>query len=569
MKKNLVGREIFEALELVSSFIPAPLYWEDVNSVILGANQYVIKAAGLKSLNEYVGKSLYELYPKKMADAIKSHNDEVMRSGKRLFQDEIIADITTGELRYFTAVKAPLYDKQGQIIGIIGTSIDITERKKMEEDLKTAKVEAESANILKTNFIQNMQHDIRTPASGVWAMLDHLVSTNEIPTKELLITLRNSAMQLFTICNDVIDFDKIENGDTPVLSKRFDLREVLTNVIELNQAIAYEKGLNLSYSIDENIPRALKGDEHRLSKIFVNLLGNAIKFTAKGSVSLTAKLIEERSTDYIIHFEVKDTGIGIPKEASQTLYQTFGRLNPANRGTYKGSGLGLRIVKKYLDDMGGEIYDKSELNQGTSFYINIPFEKSLIQALYDDKPNDSANSVSYPPKKEREEPAESLVENIPVVPSRSSGSTMQQANYHVLLIEDDTIARTVAATILKSLSCEVTEAIDVQSALELLKKIRFDCVLSDIGLPDGTGLDIVKTIKKNMQSQNINTPFLALTANADPDIISKGEQAGFLMVMPKPVDKEKMQGCLKKFVIAQTPTLSGKTTDFRRVMGKV
>ena len=171
MDKYIVGKEIFDALKLVSSFIPTPIYWEDTNSVILGANKHVLTAVGLKSLDDYIGKNLYELYPKEIADNIKIHNEQVMRKGKILSQEEYIKDISTGEIKYYTAIKAPLYDSNGNIIGIIGTSVDITDRKKMEEELKAAKIAAEMAlQAMKQAQIEEQKHREKGMRTGKYGL---------------------------------------------------------------------------------------------------------------------------------------------------------------------------------------------------------------------------------------------------------------------------------------------------------------------------------------------------------------------------------------------------------------
>jgi two-component system aerobic respiration control sensor histidine kinase ArcB len=556
MHKYVVGQEIFKALEEITSFIPTPIYWEDVNSVILGANNQVLTAIGLKSLDEYIGKSLYELYPKELADKIKIHNEEVMRTGLILKQEEAITDHSTGKIKYFTAVKAPLYDRKGVVIGIIGTSIDISERKEMEEELSLAKVEAESANILKTNFIQNMQHDIRTPASSVWAVLDDIVKNKKTPNQELLIMLRDSAKQLLTICNDVIDFDRIEQGETPLLSKRLDIRQVINNTFELNKIAAFNKGLELICSVDDKIPLVLKGDEHRLARILINLIGNALKFTEKGFISLSAHLLEEHKKGYIIQFKLQDSGIGIPSERIDTLYEKFNRLNPANRNIYKGSGLGLRIVKKYVDDLGGEMNVQTELNKGTIFYIDIPFEKALVNTLYENEAF-HFEEVTLVAKEEQQIKATEVI--------KLDSPENDEFKLHILLIEDDILSRKIAKILLNAMGYIVTSVISVKKALEALNHAKFDVVISDIGLPDGTGIDVINIMKKNKFSPNFSTPFIALTANFDRKTITKCKQAGFIEVLAKPMQTHLIHATLTKYV---TPNdCSAKKEESPRPLG--
>lgn len=534
---NLGEKEIqFLQMEDVVKYAPGFFYWKDKNSVYLGCNDEFAKLAGLKSPSEVIGKTDFELIWKDRAQLYVNVDQEVMKAGKPILNHE--EKIVVSNNRVITAItnKVPLRDNRNNVVGMMGITTDITHQKITEEALSLAKVAAESANVLKTNFIQNMQHDIRTPASSVWAVLNDLVENDQIPDKELLTLLRNSSKQLLKICNDVIDFDKIEYGEIPILSKRFDVRDVVSSIMELNQIAAFNKGLSLSCSIDEKIPRVLKGDEHRLSRILINLMGNAVKFTLQGSIKITATLIKETKKNYLIQFKLEDTGIGIPLEKQNTLYEKFNRLNPANRNSYKGSGLGLRIVKKYIDDLEGEINVKSELNKGTIFFIDLPFEKALIETIYD-------RSSSYPNlalKTER-----SAVKVKTEIPEKRIHPNTQ---LKVLLIEDTELALKMAQKILNSLNYSVSTAIDVKSSLELLSHEKFDLVLSDIGLPDGTGIDLIKRVKDNKNSLNQSTPFFALTANADTKTIKESKQAGYLTVMEKPLCKETLLSLINVFM---------------------
>lgn len=538
-KAALLKKEtIFEQLNMIAPLIPANVYWLDVNNIIRGVNEKTLQAIGLASYEDIVGKTVYDLYPQDMADIIIQHHNETIKTRKTLKHEEVIKDVKTGETKYFTTVKSPIIDGD-EVIGSIGISIDITERKNMEEELNFARIAAESANVLKTNFVQNMQHDIRTPATSVWAVLDNLVSNHQLPDEELLIMLKNSAKQLMDICNDVIDFDRIEHGEIPILSKRFNIWQVLNNIIDLNKIAAFNKGLSLSFSMDEKIPQVIKGDEHRLSRILINLMGNALKFTSKGSIQLTVNLIKELEKKYIIQFKLQDTGIGIHPEKQNTIYEKFNRLSPANRNHYKGSGLGLRIVKKYVDDLGGEINVQSELNKGTIFFIDIPFEKALLETVYDNQLSSSPIPVIEKKPIETNKPL-----NVAITTSNKSKGRI----YNTLLIEDNILARKVGETILKSLNCHVTTAIDVASALELLHRMKFDLVVADIGLPDGTGIDVIKAVKGDSNALNFTTPFCALTANADPDTIKESEHAGFFKVMAKPMLAGKIEAILNEYV---------------------
>jgi two-component system aerobic respiration control sensor histidine kinase ArcB len=556
---NLTHKQVeYLHLENVVKYAPGFFYWKDKNSVYLGCNDEFANLAGLKSSAEVIGKTDYDLIWKERAKLYVAIDQEVIKTGKPKLNHE--EKIIVSHNRTITAItnKVPLLDSKSNVIGILGITTDITEQKNTEEALSLARIEAESANILKTNFIQNMQHDIRTPASSVAAVLDHLVENNQLPDKELLIMLRNSSKQLLAICNDVIDFDRIEHGNMPVISKRFNLRQLVKNVIELNQITAFDKNLTLLSLIDERIPEVLKGDEHRLSRILINLMGNALKFTQKGSILLNINLIEERKKNYIIQFKLKDTGIGIPFEKQHTIYEKFNRLNPANRNIYKGSGLGLRIVKKYVDDLGGEIHVQSELKKGTIFFIDLPFEKALVETVYDTHPSQSIVTVNGKIKGKKV----SLLTNSPAaIPT--------ERKQDVLLIEDNPLARKIGGTILKSINFNVTTAIDVMSAVETLNRVKFDFVVADIGLPDGTGIDIIEAVKADINAINFATPFFALTANADENTKKAAQEAGFIEVMEKPIRINIIQPLIDQFVLNQKEGLSpGCIEEKRRPLGE-
>jgi two-component system, OmpR family, aerobic respiration control sensor histidine kinase ArcB len=532
--------------------LPGAVYWKDLEGHYMGCNKFVAQMAGYENPEEMLGKTDYDFCWNEFADDWRLLDNKVVKENSTIQREEKVK-LANGNVRTELTFKSPLKNEHNEIVGIIGNSLDITERKEMEAALHEShesQLAAESANVLKTSFIQNMQHDIRTPASSIWAVLEDLVKYSKIPDENLLVLLRNSAKQLYAICNEVIDFDRIERGDTPVLSKRINIREIIAKVIELNETAAYDRGLELSFTVDEKIPQVVKGDEHRVSRILINLLGNSLKFTPKGSISLSAHLVKKSKKIYIIQFKLQDTGIGIPIEKQSTLYEKFNRLNPANRSTYEGLGLGLRIVKKYVDDIEGEINIESAPRQGTTFFVDIPFEKALVETIHD-KSSSYVNIIKNTEIKNKAGNHKLSIVTQTYIPS---------TDLKVLLIEDNELALTVAKNILTSIHCNITTAIDVKSSLEVLKQTKFDLVISDIGLPDGTGIDIINQVKKDNNSFNFSTPFIALTANADNNTIAKCEQAGFIQIMAKPLQIKNIQSLIDQIDSAHEKSLSFKQT---------
>lgn len=383
-KKETVGKEIFEALNKVVSFIPAPIYWENTDSIIMGANKHVLTAIGIKSLDEYVGKSLYELYPKEMADNIKFHNEDVMRTKKTLSQEEAITDLTTKEIRYYQAVKSPLYDERGTVIGVIGTSIEITDRKKIEIALQDSQVAAEAANEAKSEFIQNMEHQLRTPFSGIYSIVEMLYEIeSDEEKKDFLKLTYESAREFLELLNNIIDFSRNESQNKTLTHKKFDLKTLISTVITMEKAVVTAKKLYIKMIYPSNLPQVFIGDPHRLQRLLLNLVGNAIRFTQAGGVTIQVKKGKKlNDKEFILQLIVQDTGIGIEEDKQDYIYEKFYRLSPANQNKYKGAGLGLYVVKKIITELNGEIDVISSKNKGTMFICTLPFTRPLLDQIH-------------------------------------------------------------------------------------------------------------------------------------------------------------------------------------------
>lgn len=307
----MVKARILELLNIVAPLLPAPIYWEDINSVLLGGNEAVFKATGAGHAAAYVGKTLFELYPNDMAEHIKKHNEEVMRTGDVLAQEEMIKDITTGEIKYFTAIKAPLRDDDGNIIGIVGTSIDITEEKKLVAALHIAKEKAEEANTIKTAFIANMSQDIRTSLTGVIGLSDVLEkSSNNPKQKEEARILSHSGEELISMLDDILNDMQTENAQEHKKYERiFNLQHLAKQIAHdiRSPILALETICQLSPELPAEKRELIKNTTKRINTIVSNLfeitnikqLSNSVP-TTKGAfiVSLINQIIEEKKIEY-------------------------------------------------------------------------------------------------------------------------------------------------------------------------------------------------------------------------------------------------------------------------------
>lgn len=254
----------------------------------------------------------------------------------------------------------------------------------MEKDLKKAKEEAEQINILKSNFIRNMEHDIRTPFSGIYGLSSILIDREKNEeTKSLLIDIHNSAKELLDYCNTILDFSNIESGEDPIVKKRFNLFDLVQQVISMEVPSAKLKNLDLNIEYHEDVPKVLLGDDFRIKRILINLISNSIKFTHKGYVKLLVQLAQENQEQrkVVLAITVDDSGIGIPKSIQNRLFEGFIKASPSNKGIYKGCGLGLRIVRQFMNDLGGDIDLVSNENGGTKFTCTIPFGLPLVEDM--------------------------------------------------------------------------------------------------------------------------------------------------------------------------------------------
>ena len=263
---------------------------------------------------------------------------------------------------------------------MVGVSIDITDRKEQEKALIKAKEEAEIANKRKSQFIENMQHDIRTPFISIYGVTDMLVQmeTDE-EKKSALKDVSASAKALMNYCDEILDVSGIDSSSTPVVSKSFDIKALIDTIHDIESIGARNKKLTLSVDYDENIPNILLGDPYRLKRILINFMSNAIKFTEAGSVRLSVSVQNQelKTKSLVLKFIIQDTGIGIPADKEKLIYQNFTKLNNSNRGLYSGLGIGLYLAKKFIEDLDGNVHLKTSVGNGSTFTILLPFKIPL------------------------------------------------------------------------------------------------------------------------------------------------------------------------------------------------
>ncbi len=351
------------------------------------------------------------------------------------------------------------------------------------DKLKEKNQQILKASKFKQDFLANMSHEIRTPMVGVIGMIDLLFKTTNLDDlqKEYVNIIHRSSLNLLDILNQILDLSKIEAGKFQLSPQNINLKELIHQNIDLFIATAKAKEISLTLDHSKEVPETILADNNRLTQIISNLIGNAIKFTDKGSIKISTSLLSHKNDELTIKIEIIDSGIGISKIDQENLFSRFSQFNEASIIAGEGSGLGLTICKKLVRLMQGEMGVKSELGKGSNFWFTFKAKVSKAPVTKEDK-------------------------NI-------LGSSSQKYNLHVLLVEDSDTSILVSQQILKYLGCTVDIAKDGRNALKMFKEDVYDLILMDINLPELNGVQISNLIRKNY---NKIPPIIALTSNALP-----------------------------------------------------
>ncbi len=389
-------------------------------------------------------------------------------------------------------------------------------------ELEKAKQKVEEGSRAKSEFLSTMSHEIRTPMNAIIGMTNLLIKDDPREDQlEQLEILDFSAKTLLSLINDILDFSKIESGKIEFERVAFNLQNLMNGVLESFRFTAEKKDVDLFLDIDENLPEMIVGDPNRLTQILNNLLSNAVKFTEDGYVKLSVELQSSKQKELSLLFKVADTGVGISKDKKEEIFESFTQERTDTSRVFGGTGLGLTISEKLVDLQGGSIDLDSEKDQGSTFYVELPFEK-----------NDEVDVEKHSYKQFSQ-------------PDSLKGTT-------ILLVEDNAINQKVMTRFLDKWDISVIVAEDGQEAVDKIKENFVHLVLMDLQMPRMDGYEATRLIREMDDKKKSNVPVLALTAAALKEVREKVFASGMNDYLTKPFNPAELQKKLEFYILDQS-----------------
>ncbi len=477
----------------------ALIYWSNESYKLFG----IQKDEGLPSYERFLSL----VHPKDFKLVNLKISQSIIEKKSNELEFRVL--LNDGTIKWLFTKTKPIINSSGEVVRLLGTSLDISNRKKSEEELIEAKRIAEAAAKTKSEFLSNMSHEIRTPMNAILGLTDLLLDDGILEGKNLenLKSIKYSADNLLVIINEILDFSKIEAGKISFESIDFSLQERLNSLVKTLEFKASEKGINFVTELDKSVPKYLVGDPYRLNQILLNLAGNAIKFTSEGEVKVKVKILEKNKDGLTLSMDVSDTGIGISEQKQESIFESFTQAYTDTTRNFGGTGLGLAITKKLVELQGGEISLSSVQGEGSTFTVNLPFKIST---------------------------KESIETN-----SKTQSSAKNLSGYKILVAEDNIMNQLVIRQILSKWNADLEIVQNGQEVLDKLIDNQYNIILMDLQMPIMSGYDSVKNLRlTNTGYENI--PVVALTADAFPETKKRVLESGFNDFITKPFDTDEL-----------------------------
>jgi len=403
-------------------------------------------------------------------------------------------------------------DDEGNVLGAVVVARDIAEQKRITAELREANVSAESAVKSKQQFLSNMSHEIRTPMNAIVGFTNVMLRTRlDEKQKEYIQAIKTSGNTLIALIDDILDLAKVDAGKMIFQKTPFRLSGSVSSMLHLFETTIQEKNIELVQHYDASIPEVLLGDSVRLNQIILNLVSNAIKFTAKGRITVSVRLLNQDNKNIQVEFVVADTGIGIPNDKLEDIFGAFQQASKLTSNIFGGTGLGLAIVKQLVEGQNGTIGVISKVGEGSTFRFVLSFEKT-----------------------EEKLDTESKTENKPAL-----------KNTKTLVVEDMKLNQLLMKTLLEDLGMEMDIADNGKIAIEMLKMNNYDIVLMDLQMPEMDGFEATEYIRKVMNS---HVPIIALTADVTTMDVEKCKAVGMNDYISKPIDEKLFYSKIVKYL---------------------
>ena len=507
-------------LRTIMDHLPDHIYVKDTNGRYIIVNEATKTALGADSVEQTRGMTSADFLSPDFGERQKIDDWRVLQSQKPLLDREDKLRFEDGAVKWMLTTKIPLEDSHGQVIGLVGIDRNITHLKQSELELRAAKDAADAANKAKGDFLANMSHEIRTPMNAIIGMTDLLLTTELTDAqREYLKMVQQSGESLLTLINDILDFSKIEAGKFELHDSDFCLHECVGDTMKSLALRAVKKDLELACHVADNVPKWVRGDDGRLRQIVNNLVGNAIKFTEKGEVVLRVRVAKPSSCpnlpkdigdDVMLHFSVVDTGMGIPEEKCESIFEEFRQADTSTTRRFGGTGLGLAISAKLISLMQGEIWVESQEGVGSDFSFTARFAQ----------PKDAI---------EEELLDLGLLEGV-----------------RVLVVDDNSTCRDIMTRMLKSCGMEVVSSGRVMDAKRLCRRANdatdpsqpFGLVIADAHMASNGQLDFLQSLCGTGESR---VPSIVVAAAPSPEITEQCKQQGVDACLLKPVKLTELQ----------------------------
>ena len=496
--------QLSDQLHLVEELIeaiPLPVYMKDAEGRYMRLNR-AFELFFAVPRDHIIGKTLHDLLNQEDA-RLHAEKDAELYAHAGMQTYEAVVHSRDGMQHDTIYRKAALTRRDGSVYGLLGTIIDITERKAVEAEVMRAKEAAEAGSRAKSDFLANMSHEIRTPMNGIIGMTDLALDTTLTEEqREFLSIVKSSAESLLTIINDILDFSKIEAGKLMVEHISFDLPRLLSQTLKTLALRAHEKNIELVCDISPDLPRHVIGDPSRIRQVLINLVGNAIKFTERGEITLIAELDTRTRGGLTAHFAVRDTGIGIPQDKQQVIFDAFSQEDTSTTRRYGGTGLGLSISRRLVELMGGRMWLDSQLGKGSTFHFSLQLKADLA-------------------------------------PQEARPCHVDLHGKRILIVDDNETNRRVLAGMLAAWGIITQSADSGPAALRIMRTPGplFDCILLDADMPGMDGFQLAAQLTGEFTCL---PPMLMLSSGAMRGDAQRCSEVGIAGFFSKPISSEEL-----------------------------